>query len=91
MKLPSLNSRTLALIGVLGTLVALFVYVALRSGPLAPTCPCDHASGANRYTVPMATIEPISLARLCRARRLVPQSADMYSRSRPTFAGNLLP
>jgi HlyD family secretion protein len=36
MKLPSLNGRTLALIGVLGTLLALFIYVALRSGPLAP-------------------------------------------------------
>ena len=36
MKLPSLNGRTLALVGVLGTLLALFVYVALRLGPLAP-------------------------------------------------------
>jgi multidrug efflux pump subunit AcrA (membrane-fusion protein) len=36
MKLPSLNGRTLTLVGVLGTLVALFVHVALRSGPLAP-------------------------------------------------------
>lgn len=36
MKLPSLNGRTLALVGVLGTLLALFIYVALRSGPLAP-------------------------------------------------------
>lgn len=36
LKLPSLNGRTLALVGVLGTLLALLVYVALRSGPLAP-------------------------------------------------------
>lgn len=36
MKLPSLNGRTLALVGILGTLLALFVYVVLRSGPLAP-------------------------------------------------------
>ena len=35
MRLPSLNGRTLALVGVLGTLLALFIYVALRSGPLA--------------------------------------------------------
>ena len=36
LKLPSLNGRTLALVGVLGTLLALLVYVVLRSGPLAP-------------------------------------------------------
>ncbi len=36
MRLPSLNGRTLALVRVLGTLLALFIYVALRSGPLAP-------------------------------------------------------
>jgi HlyD family secretion protein len=34
-KLPSLNGRTLALFGVLATLLALLLYVALRSGPLA--------------------------------------------------------
>lgn len=36
MKLPSLRPRTLALIGILGTLAALFAFVALRTGPLAP-------------------------------------------------------
>ena len=36
LKLPSLNGRTLALVGVLGTLLALLAYVVLRSGPLAP-------------------------------------------------------
>lgn len=51
MKLPSLNSRTLALIGVLGTLVALFVYVALRSGPLAPV-PVTVAAAENLAITP---------------------------------------
>lgn len=36
MKFPRLRRRTLALIAVIAPLVALFVYVALRSGPLAP-------------------------------------------------------
>ncbi|HRN65434.1 MAG TPA: biotin/lipoyl-binding protein, partial [Alicycliphilus sp.] len=36
MKLPSLQRRTLALIAVIVPLLLLFVYVALRSGPLAP-------------------------------------------------------
>src|SRR5574337_1522041 len=36
MKFPRLQRRTLALIAVLFPLLALFVYVALRSGPLAP-------------------------------------------------------
>jgi len=36
MKLPTLQRRTLALIAVIVPLLALFVYVALRSGPLAP-------------------------------------------------------
>ncbi|PZU36803.1 MAG: efflux transporter periplasmic adaptor subunit, partial [Acidovorax sp.] len=36
MKFPRLQRRTLALIAVIAPLVALFVYVALRSGPLAP-------------------------------------------------------
>lgn len=36
MRYPSLQGRTLALVVVLVTLLALFVYVALRSGPLAP-------------------------------------------------------
>lgn len=35
MKFPRLQRRTLALIAVMAPLVALFVYVALRSGPLA--------------------------------------------------------
>ncbi len=36
MKRLSINGRTLAMIGVLLPLLALFIYVALRSGPLAP-------------------------------------------------------
>ena len=36
MKLFSIQRRTLALIAVLVPLLALFIYVALRSGPLAP-------------------------------------------------------
>jgi RND family efflux transporter MFP subunit len=36
MKLPHLNRRTWALLGVLLPMLGLFVYVALRSGPLAP-------------------------------------------------------
>ncbi|MEZ5556205.1 efflux RND transporter periplasmic adaptor subunit [Haliea sp.] len=36
MKIIPLQSRTLALLGVVLPLLALFVYVALRSGPLAP-------------------------------------------------------
>ena len=51
LKLPSLNSRTLALVGVLGTLLSLFVYVALRSGPLAPV-PVTVALAENRAITP---------------------------------------
>lgn len=36
MRLPTLQRRTLALIAVIVPLLVLFVYVALRSGPLAP-------------------------------------------------------
>lgn len=36
MKFPPLQRRTLALVAVIAPLLALFVYVALRSGPLAP-------------------------------------------------------
>lgn len=36
MKFPTLQRRTLALIAVIAPLALLFVYVALRSGPLAP-------------------------------------------------------
>jgi HlyD family secretion protein len=36
MKTPRLQRRTLALIAVIAPLVVLFIYVALRSGPLAP-------------------------------------------------------
>ena len=36
MRYPSLQKRTLALVAVLVTLLALFAYVAVRSGPLAP-------------------------------------------------------
>ena len=45
MRYPSLQRRTLALVVVLVTLLALFVYVATRSGPLAPV------------TVTVATVE----------------------------------
>ncbi len=51
MKLPSLNRRTLALVGVLGTLLALFVYVVLRSGPLAPV-PVTVAAAENLAITP---------------------------------------
>ena len=36
MSIPSLNRRTLALLAVLIPLAALFIYVAMRSGPLTP-------------------------------------------------------
>ena len=36
MKILPFQGRTLALIGVVLPLLALFIYVALRSGPLAP-------------------------------------------------------
>ena len=36
MKLPTLQRRTLALAAVVVPMLVLFVYVALRSGPLAP-------------------------------------------------------
>ena len=36
MKLPHLNRRSLALLGVILPMLGLFIYVALRSGPLAP-------------------------------------------------------
>ncbi|MFZ1683117.1 MAG: efflux RND transporter periplasmic adaptor subunit [Candidatus Zixiibacteriota bacterium] len=36
MKRPPIKGRTLALVGVLVPLLALFIYVVLRSGPLAP-------------------------------------------------------
>ena len=36
MRLPRLQRRTLALVAVIVPLVLLFVFVALRSGPLAP-------------------------------------------------------
>lgn len=49
-KFLSMNARALTLIGVLVPLLALFVYVALRSGPLAPVA------------VSVATVESASLA-----------------------------
>ena len=36
MKFPRLQRRTLALVAVIIPLLLLFIYVALRSGPLAP-------------------------------------------------------
>ncbi|WP_298433460.1 efflux RND transporter periplasmic adaptor subunit [Ottowia sp.] len=50
MKFPRLQRRTLALIAVIAPLVVLFVYVALRSGPLAPVA------------VTVSTTEPQAIA-----------------------------
>lgn len=51
MKLPSLQRRTLALFAVLVPLLALFAWVALRSGPLAPV-PVTVATVENRSIAP---------------------------------------
>ena len=50
-RLLSMNARTLALIGVLVPLLTLFVYVALRSGPLAPV-PVTVTTVENRSIAP---------------------------------------
>ncbi|MCC7549459.1 MAG: efflux RND transporter periplasmic adaptor subunit [Burkholderiales bacterium] len=50
MKLPRVQRRTLALIAVIAPLLVLFVYVALRSGPLAPVA------------VTVATAQPRAMA-----------------------------
>lgn len=50
-RLLSMNARTLALIGVLVPMLALFVYVALRSGPLAPV-PVTVTAVENRSIAP---------------------------------------
>lgn len=51
MKLPSMQRRTLALLTVLVPLLALFAWVALRSGPLAPV-PVTAATVENRSIAP---------------------------------------
>ncbi len=51
MRLPTLNRRTLALLGVLLPLLALFAYVAMRSGPLAPV-PVTTATVEHRAITP---------------------------------------
>lgn len=51
LKRLSLNGRTLALIGVLAPLLALFVYVGLRAGPLAPV-PVTVAAVESRALAP---------------------------------------
>jgi len=51
MKPPHLNRRTLALAGVLISLLGLFIYVALRSGPLAPV-PVTATTVENRSITP---------------------------------------
>jgi HlyD family secretion protein len=50
-RLLSMHARTLAVIGVLVPLLALFVYVALRSGPLAPV-PVTVTTVENRAITP---------------------------------------
>jgi RND family efflux transporter MFP subunit len=51
MKRPALQTRTLALLAVVIPLLALFVYVALRSGPLAPV-PVTVATVTNQALSP---------------------------------------
>lgn len=51
MKLPAMQRRTLALLAVIVPLLALFVWVALRSGPLAPV-PVTVATVENRSITP---------------------------------------
>lgn len=51
MRLPTLNRRSLALLGVLLPLFALFAYVAVRSGPLAPV-PVTTATVEHRAITP---------------------------------------
>lgn len=51
MKRLSINGRTLAMIGVLVPLLALFVYVALRSGPLSPV-PVTAVTVENQAVMP---------------------------------------
>src|SRR3990172_9241935 len=52
MKRPPLQGRTLALLAVIVPLLALLVYVALRSGPLAPVAVTD-ATVESRAVTPV--------------------------------------
>lgn len=36
MKFPKIQRRTLTLVAVIGALLVVFIYISLRSGPLAP-------------------------------------------------------
>jgi RND family efflux transporter MFP subunit len=75
MKILPLQGRTLALIGVILPLLALFVYVALRSGPLAPVA----------VTVSTVEARPISPALF----GVGTAEARFTYRIGPTFAGRV--
>jgi multidrug efflux pump subunit AcrA (membrane-fusion protein) len=93
LKLPSLNGRTLALVGVLGTLLSLFVYVALRSGPLAPV-PVTVALAENLAITPalfgIGTIEARYTYKIgpTVAGRIKRVDVDVGDRGRPVAGGN---
>lgn len=74
-KLPRLQRRTLALIAVIAPVLALFIYVALVSGPLA------------RVAVTVATVERLALAPALSGMGTV-QARYTYKIG-PTFAGRL--
>ncbi|MBS0609310.1 MAG: biotin/lipoyl-binding protein, partial [Proteobacteria bacterium] len=75
MKFPTLQRRTLALIAVIAPLALLFVYVALRSGPLAPVA------------VTVATVESRAIAPALSGIGTV-QARYTYKIG-PTFAGRV--
>ena len=75
-KLPLLKGRTLALLAVIIPLLVLFIYVGLRSGPLAPVA----------VTVQQAWNHGLSHRRCSASARW---SALHLARSGPTFAGRV--
>ena len=75
MKRPPMQRRTLALIAVLVPMLALFVYVALRSGPLAPVA------------VTVATVESRSVAPALFGIGTI--EARYTHKIGPTFAGRV--
>lgn len=75
MKFPRLQRRTLALIAVISPLAVLFVYVALRSGPLAPVA------------VTLTTAEPRAIAPALAGIGTV-QARYTYKIG-PTYAGRI--
>ncbi|MBK5914591.1 efflux RND transporter periplasmic adaptor subunit [Rhodocyclus purpureus] len=75
MKLPGLKRRTLALLAVLLPLLLLFIYVALRSGPLAPVA----------VTVVMVESKPVAPA----LAGIGTVQARFTYKIGPTFAGRL--